>query len=145
MERYGDDLEADFQEHYRLNLGELLRQWQFRRALNLISKLPQACRFHAAVANDEEHVDAILAAQEGQDVKPMGPPLAEWGTQNDQLARLEDGINALIAVMVKANGGNPGKVKPARRPDTAFDSVRQRRAEDRHRKTVARVLRTASR
>jgi len=44
--------------------------------------------------------------------------------------------------MVKANGGNPGKLKPSRRPDTAFEDVRQRRLEEKHKRTVARVLRS---
>lgn len=139
MDRYGDGLEADFQEIYHLNLGELLRQWQFRRVLNLIHQLPQACRFHAAVANDEEHVELILAAQEGQPDKKSGPPLAEWGSQNEQLASIYDALMSLVAITVKANGGNPGKTSPYMRPPTAFDDVRQEMRERSHRKVLSRV------
>ncbi len=107
--------------------------------LRLVGQLPQASRFHGAVANDPEHVEAILEATGGQQPE-YHPPLAEWAVENDQLATLNDKIDVLIAVLVKANGGNPGKTKPMPRPETAFAEARMKRAKSAHKKLVARVI-----
>jgi hypothetical protein len=108
--------------------------------LRLVGQLPQASRFHGAVANDPEHVEAILEATGGQQPE-YHPPLAEWRTENDQLASAVEKLDTLIAVMVKANGGNPGKQKPMPRPQTAFAEARLKRAKSQHKKLVARVIR----
>lgn len=140
LERYFDPLEADFQD-WGLNLGQMWRNGKQSRMLRLIGQLRRGSRFAAAVANDEEHVALILEAEKNQpDKKDSGGyPLADWTTENDQLAALVDGQNTLIAVMVKANGGNPGRIKPSARPTTKFAEVAERQAVSRHRATVARV------
>lgn len=108
--------------------------------LNLISRLPQSSRFNAAVANDPEHVEAILTATGSQpEQDEYAPPLEGWEVMNDQLATLIDLTETQIAVTVKANGGKPGKIKPSARPRTAFNDVRAKMRVEKHRKLVARV------
>jgi hypothetical protein len=146
LERYFRQLEADFRSEYGgLNLGQLWREGKHRMMLNLIAELPQSSRFAAAVATDEEHVEAILEAQKGQPEKEYAPPLTGWGTQNEQLAQVVDLLGGVIAVLVKANGGNPGKTKPAPRPRTAFAEVAERQATMRHKSTVELVERARKR
>lgn len=145
MERYGAELEADFMSEYSgLNLGKLVRHGEYARVLRLIGQLPPACRFHAAAANDPEHVEAIVAAQGGQR-EEYAPPLATWRTENEQLAGLTDKVTELIAVQVARGGGTPGKAKAATRPRTGFDDARRARAKSEHKKLVAQVRRLPSR
>lgn len=138
LERYFEPIEADFQDR-SLNLGQLVRNGKYRRMLSLIDRLPQDSRFAEAVANDEEHVAMILEAQKDQPQETRGPALSSWSTTNDQLAALVDSVNTLIAITVKANQGNPGKVKPSPRPTTKFAEIAEKQAVSRHRATVARV------
>jgi len=121
------------------------RSGRHRKALNLIAHLPQASHYHAAVANDEEHVKAIIEATEGQPKKSYTPPLSEWTPLNEQIATLTDTVEGLLAVTTKANGGNPGKLKPQPRPATKFADVRQAMLENRHRKLVERLMRNRRR
>src|SRR5690606_2622006 len=140
FERYGSQLEADFQSCYQLDLGELWRSGKHDRILRLIGQLPQDSRFAASVAQDPEHVEAILEATGGQQSE-YAPPLVGWSTANDQLATVIDELQVLIATLVAANGGSPGKVKPAPRPKTGFQDARAKMAKSKHKALVARVMR----
>lgn len=111
----------------------------WRRIGNLIRQLPQASRFAQAVANDEEHVEAILAAQEGQPETEFAPPLSEWDTKAALLAEIVDELRVLRGVSIAAAGGKPGKMKPTSRPTTAHAAVKQRKLETSHRKVLDRV------
>lgn len=111
--------------------------------LNLIDQLPQASRYHAAVANDDEHVEAILAATEGQPKREVAPPLAEWTQDAELLASIKDSIEVLISTTIATSGTKPPRVKPTKRPNTKYEDVRQRRMEERHQRTVARVMKRA--
>jgi len=138
LERYGNALEADFQERYGLNLGELWRRGAYRRLLNLVEQLPQASRFAGAVANDPEHVAAILEAT-GDQPAETSPDMAEWTAQAELLAEIRDLTTTQIAVAVAATGGKPSAIPAARRPRTAFADVRDAQRAARHRSIVERV------
>lgn len=107
--------------------------------LRLIHQLPQATRFNAAVANDHEHVEAILEATDGQP-QPYHPPLAEWDSAHEMLATIADRIDFVAAVTMAANGGTPPRPNLVARPKTAFGDVEQQRKVREHEKLVARVL-----
>ena len=144
MERYGPELEADFMSEYSgLNLGKLIRSGQYARVLRLIGQLPAACRFHAAAANDPEHVEAIVRAQGGQR-EDYAPPLAQWKTENEQLAAIKDAITLLTGVQIARGGGKPGRQKPSPRPTPGFDEARRSKAKSEHKKLVAMVKRAGS-
>jgi len=146
LERYFRPLEADFRSEYSgLNLGQLWREGKYRMMLDLIAELPQSSRFAAAVATDEEHVELILEAQKDQPEKDYAPPLTGWATENEQLAQVVDLLGGVIAVLVKANGGNPARTKPSARPRTAFADVAERQAVSRHKSTVELVERARKR
>ena len=141
LERYGDELEADFQSVYTLNLGELWRSGQHSRMLRLIHQLPHSSRFNAKVANDPEHVEAIIKATEGQPREPYHPPLAGWGTEHEMLASIADKVDHLAAVMIAANGATPPKPILMPRPKTEFGAVEERRKLEAHNALVERMLR----
>lgn len=143
LERYGDALEADFQQVYGLNLGKLWRSRQHSRMLRLIHQLPQASRFNAEVANDPEHVQAIVEATEGQQTA-YHPPMSEWHIENEQLATVADLLQNVIQAIVASNGAKPPKMKPMARPRSEFDAARERAKLSNHRKLVARVLRAGA-
>jgi len=143
MDRYGDELEADFQQVWHLDLGELVRQGKIRRIVNLIDQLPQACRFYSAVANDEEHVKAIIEKQ-GDQPESKGPSLAEWNGQSEALAAVVDGLHMVVAAVIASQGGKPPTMKPYQRPTTAFEDMRQLVHEERHKSLAARVLRRSA-
>lgn len=108
--------------------------------LRLIHQLPQASRFNGAVANDPEHVEAIVKATEGQQTK-YNPPLAEWKIENEQLATANDLLQNVIAAIVASSGAKPPKITSMPRPKTEFDAARERVKLSNHRKLVARVMR----
>lgn len=143
LEVYGDELEADFQQTYSLDLGKLWRSGEHARALRLIHQLPQASRFNGAVANNPEHVEQIVKATGGQQTA-YHPPLSEWHIENDQLASIKESIDTLVGVQIARGGGKPGKVRPMPRPRTEFASARERVKLSEHKKLVARVLKKPS-
>lgn len=140
VDTYGNQLEADFQTEYRLNLGRLLRSGQVGRTLRLIEQLPRTSRFSAAVASNPEHVQAILKAT-GDQREEYSPPLTEWTAQNEQLAQLVDLMEKLIGVQVSRGGGKAQRIKPSARPKTAFRDARTTLAKQQHQEMVARMKR----
>lgn len=122
----------DFQgPQIRLDLGEMVRTGQYRKILNFIDHLPQASHYYQAVANDDEHVELILKAQEAQGGQPeaeqTGPPLSEWTATVDSLAQVRDLLSQILTVSIAAAGGKPEKARSAPRPATKFDTVRARK------------------
>lgn len=126
-------------EYHGLNLGKMWRSRQLNRILRLINQLPQASRFNAAVANNPEHVEQIVAATGGQQSE-YSPPLSEWHIENDQLATVADKLDILIGTLIAVNGGKPGKTQPSPRPKTAFKDARMKIRKAQHKRLVARML-----
>lgn len=113
------------------------------KLLRLIDQLPAATRFSNAVANDEEHVERILASGVQPSTAPSGPSLAEWTPVLAVLTDISDQLQGLTVATLAAGGAGEkaGKVKPRPRPSTAFELVKHRQAMARHKALVARVIR----
>lgn len=143
MDRYAAELEADFQSEYGLEFGKLWRARRIRRMLSLIDQLPPATRFSNAVANDEEHVERLLASGVQPSSAPSGPSLREWTPEVALLTDISDQLQGVVVAILAAAGAgaNAGKVKPRARPTTAFDTVKHRQAVARHEALVRRVIR----
>lgn len=141
LDRYGTEIEADFQGpiYSGLDLGELWRSHQWGRILRLINQLPQASRYYAAVANDEEHVALLVKAQEGQPARKHTPPMSQWSQEVDVLASIHDGIQHLIGVTVAVSGNRAPTAVPYSRPETAFDKIRENQKMEKHQAVVDRV------
>jgi hypothetical protein len=141
MDRYGDHIEADFASRYPgVDPGELWRNRKWRKLLNLINHLPRDSHFLDATAQDEEHVELLVKATEGQPKKEYAPPGSQWDVRAELLAQAVDKLDQVITVLVAANGGKPGKPNMTPRPTTKFSSVEAKRLQSRHDALVRRVL-----
>lgn len=141
LDRYGSEIEADFQGpiYSGLDLGELWRMRRWGKILRLINQLPQASRYYAAVANDEEHVALLVKAQEGRPAQKYSPPMSQWSQEVDVLASIHDGIQHLIGVTVAVSGNKAPSATPYARPETAFAAIRENEKLKKHQAIVDRV------
>ena len=128
-----------------MDLGELWGARKWRKLLNLIDQLPGNTRLAEAISNDEEHVEAIIAAREHSDSSgPSGPPLSEYNPMVERLDRLIDAVGQNTAATIAAAGAKPPTIPPQPRPTTAFDTVKHRRRLAQHDALTARLLRRRS-
>lgn len=112
-------------EFYRGELGPLA-------LLEYIDGLPSWSRLAAAMAEDEEAAEQVLAANGGELPKPGPPPLTEYTPEVQRLDNLLDRLGEVIGAVIGAAGGKPPPVKPAQRPVTALARVRERAADAKH-------------
>lgn len=142
MERYGAQLEADLQQVYGLELGLLWRNRRWKRLLRLVDNLPRNSRFAAAVANDEDHVRAVIKATEGQPKTSSAPSLADYTLESELLMEVVDLLQSNIhAVLAGAGAKGLGKIKPRRRPETAYQDVQLQMAQESYEKVRAKIMR----
>lgn len=106
-----------------MDLAEWYAAGRWVALLELIDMLPAACRLNEAIANDPEAARAIAAAREGKEDEPWTPRTAEWDLHATMLSQINNGLQALIAATIKANGGKPGEVKPFPTPKTAIQDA----------------------
>lgn len=101
IDKCGEELLADFQHHYQLDLGDVLRPGSgltARKALVFIRQLP--------------HESATTAALRG------GPEFRGWGPDRYLLARLVDALNENTFAFIAANSKKkPRRPKPVELPD----------------------------
>lgn len=144
LDKYASELEVDFARVYPgIDPGDLWRRRQWRKLLNLIDHLPRASFFTAAVANDDEHVEQIIAAREraGSEQGESGPSLSEYDGVLERLDALVDATNQNTKATIAAAGAKPPQIPPQQRPETAFERVAHRRKTAKHQQTVSRMLR----
>jgi hypothetical protein len=143
LDRYASELEVDFASKFPgMDLGELWRTRQWRKLLNLIDHLPRNSFFTAAVANDDEHVEQIIAARErAGSEEASGPSLSEYDGVLERLDALVDATNQNTAATIAAAGAKAPRIPPQQRPVTAFERVAHRRKSAKHQSVVSRMLR----
>lgn len=105
----------------------------------MIDRLPRASHYKAALAQDDELAEKVLARGKP---KAAAPSLVDWTPEVDMLARVVDELRAVVSILIKANSkkGKGPDPKPVRRPRTAMDRAQKRQAEERYRGLVARLL-----
>lgn len=143
LDKYASELEVDFASKYPgIDPGVLWRSRQWRKLLNLIDHLPRNSFFTAAVANDDEHVEQIIAAREraGSEQGESGPSLSEYDGVLERLDALVDATNQNTAATIAAAGAKAPRIPPQKRPETAFERVAHRRKSAKHQQTVSRML-----
>lgn len=109
-------------------------RYSWRKLANLIRRLPPSSLTTEAMANDEELAEQ-LRPPEGRGL----PRLSEYTAEVARLDVLADRLGELISVVVQVVGGKAPRIKPAPRPETAFDRVLRRRTEDRIGDLIAEV------
>lgn len=136
--RYGEAIEADLLKHYGVDLAAEWQSRRWRRLLNLIDRLPRNSFLAEAVAADEDAAQAWLdsGAQPGD----RGERFSEWSPERDALERLGDTLQVAVQAIVASTGQKPPAFKPAPRPVTEVERLRERRRILAHRALVARLL-----
>lgn len=142
LDKYASELEVDFIQRYPgEDVGRLWRSRRWRRLLNLIDHLPRTSFYYAAVANDEEHVEQIVAAREGHPQEDSGPSLTEYDGTAERLDRIADLMQQNTAATIAAAGAKPPMFQPQARPTTAFEKVAHRRKAAKHQQLTSRLVR----
>lgn len=88
-----------------------------------------------AMANDDE-LAASLPESESNDYSPR---ISEYTAEVARLDVVSDLLRELIAVTVQLSGNKAPRVKPARRPETAFTRQAHRRRDQRIGALIAEV------
>lgn len=152
IDRYHDAIEYDLQTFAAgANLGEMWRRREWRRLLNLIDHLPRWSYYSTAVANDDDHAEALAKAQanapKAEEAEDPGLPQTLFTPEVGALADLVDAVNRLDFHLVAINsdkGKGPKTPKPYPRPRTALDRARKRAEAQRrlrvHQSLVERML-----
>ncbi|MDT0302897.1 hypothetical protein [Streptomonospora wellingtoniae] len=107
--------------------------------LDYIDHLPSDSAFHAAIAEDEEYAEMVLA--EYGDTPPGPPRLTEFGPEVRALATVVDKLSHLISIQIARAGKSPPRMDNYPRPVTALEKVRRRRRFEAHENLTARLLR----
>src|SRR5690606_21904025 len=139
LRRYHREIKVDLRREYGLDLAELWTDRRWSDLIDFIDLLPSASHTRQAMAQDEEHVEAVLEALDGKE-PDRAPPLAEYGPDVSRLDRIADLLKSINQTLVVVNGGKPTKIQPEPRPQTAFERMAEKRRSVRHQMTVNRVL-----
>lgn len=127
--RYGEEIEADLHREYTLDLLEFFRgRYSWRKLRALLQKLPSTALTWAALVDDDLVVEGMDLDKEPPDT---GPSLSEYSAEAQRLDTVTDLLQQLITVTVDAAGGKSGRVRPAKRPETAFTRARAARVQAR--------------
>lgn len=136
MDKYGDEIEADLQHHYRVDLLDFFRgRRSWRQLLNFIQKLPSSSLTTEAMADDDE----LAALMADRPVTNTGPRLSEYTAEVARLDIILDRLSELISVTLQLNGGKAPRLRPAKRPETAYARLQRRRTEDKLGSLIAEV------
>lgn len=118
----------------------MFRERRWRDLLALIDWLPRNCAYVEALSEDDEVAEEVLRHPENKKARGAGPRVSEWSPELERLTDLFDRMGEVMVAVVASSGGKAPKVRPAPRPRTAIDRLRERKRYEHHRKTVARVL-----
>lgn len=129
MGRYGDELEVDL-HRMGLDLLDFFRgKYSWRKLHNLVTKLPSTSLSAEAMAQDDELADGWLDSLDSH--KDTGPRLAEYTLEAQRLDLVTDLLQKLIGTLEAVHGGKPGRVRPAKRPETAIQRAKDARTHAR--------------
>lgn len=107
----------------------------WRKLANLIRQLPSSSRTTEAMANDDELADSLGP----QTASYAGPRVSEYTPEVARLDVLVDRVSELIAVSIQAAGGKAPRIRPAKRPETAFTRAQKRRTDQHIGSLIAEV------
>lgn len=144
VDRYGEAIEADLHAEYGLDLHDFFRgryPWaKLERLTNRLMKTPRSA-LQVALAQDDEAAERALEESEKDRNISRTPPLETWTPEVEWLVANFDRMGELIqAVLATAPGkSKPPTIRPARRPETAIDRARRRKAWRSHDALVAEV------
>lgn len=119
-----------------LDLLDFFRgRYSWRKLANLVRQLPSSSRTTEAMANDDELADSMGEQPEGD----SSPRISEYSPEAARLDVLVDRVSELITATIQISGNKAPRVKPARRPETAFSRAQRRRTDRRIGSLIAEV------
>ena len=128
---YRAEARADLYEVYGVSLAELISQGRLTELADLLSQLPQASRFWAAMMEDEDYCEMVLDAHLSQDeddeeVPKWAPAYRDYTADYALMAQIYDAINVLNYTTAAVQGAKPKKPKPLPSPKTGIDRAKER-------------------
>lgn len=140
LQRFGEDLEVDFQVHYRLDLVRMFRTRQWRKLLNFVRKLPANSHYRAAIQVDRE---MALAAGEPDPNAKWHPEQETYSAEVRAIGHLIDEVRQLRQALIAVNS-SPGKqlppVIPYPQPRSVWPEIEAERRQAKHERLAARIL-----
>ena len=79
------------------------------------------------MANDDELVESMPDTP----ATDNGPRLSEYTLQVSRLDQMIDMLGALVSVTLQAAGGKAPRIRPPKRPETAFTRLEHKRRDKR--------------
>lgn len=143
MDKYANELEADFPRHYPgVGPADLWRARKWRCLLNLIDHLPQNTHYHHALMNDPEHAKRVAEhkAAHPEQEKKYSPPWHVWSPEYEALQGVIDELRILRATLVGVNGGKPGKPELTPKPTSEIREATYRKKLEVHESLASRIL-----
>jgi hypothetical protein len=138
---YRDAAEQDLWEVHKLDLSTEWQSRRWRRLLNLLDGLRRTSHVSEALAMDEDLAEMYLEQERRRRSKPASTRrYSEFTIEAELLSHAVDRLGELIVAHAAGRGGRRRRVEPMPRPETALHRVRQRRARNHHKYTVARVF-----
>lgn len=130
IDRYGDAIEYDLHAFFRLDLLDFFRhKVSWRKLEVLLTRLPSGSAFWAARADDDEAAAAYIAFVGDKSAKSATPDLQEMTYTNQVLLDIFDMqsvmVNRLEALLSAFGGDKPGRIIPAKRPETGITRARR--------------------
>lgn len=133
--------ERDLHEVHRLDLNVEWQARRWRRLLNLLDGLRRTSHVYEAMTQDDVLAEMWLE-QERRNKTPdrkTSRRMTEFSVEAELLSYTVDRLGELIQAQAIGKGARRRKVEPMPRPETAMHRVRERRAQRKHRFTVARM------
>lgn len=130
---YRAEARADLYSEYGVSLAELVTQGRITELADLLSQLPQASRFWAAMMEDEDYAAMVLDAHLSQDeddeeVPKWAPSYRDYTANYQLLAQVYDAINVVNYTVAAVQGAKPRKPKPLPSPKTGIDRAKEQAA-----------------
>lgn len=129
-------VEADLHHEYGLDLLDFFRgRHSWRKLSNMIRQLPSWSLTTEAMADDDDLADMMA----DQPQSSSAPRVSEYTPEVARLDLLLDRVTELIGVSIQLAGGKAPRMRPAKRPETAFTRALKRRTEQRIGSLIAEV------
>lgn len=133
--------ERDLWEIHRLDLNAEWQARRWRRLLNLLDGLRRTSHVYEAMTQDEDLAEMWLEQERRGQVsdRKVRRRMTEYSVEAELLSYTVDRLGELILAQAVSKGSKRRKIDPMPRPETAMHRVRERRAQRKHKFTVARV------
>lgn len=121
-----------------MDLATEWRSRRWRRLLNIIDRLPRDSAYVEALSDDEQLAEQMIR----QPDPPKAPRrrMADWSPTVELLTAILDRLGEVTMTIAALGGAKPRKFPRAPHPVTAFERIRNRKREAKHRSVVARLL-----